>query len=83
VFTGKSRQAVILTRSGSKPAPYNAYELIYQANGRQRHEWYSFHPLPDPDPEDLKNRTMWIRYKKRRPYIFEYLSEEEKSVRQE
>ena len=71
IFTGKSEAAIIRTRLGPRRADYSAYEIEYYANGKRLREWYSFHPLPDPAPEELKGSKIQIRYKKRKPYIFE------------
>ena len=46
---------------GPRPAPYNAYEIVYEADGERRRGWYSFHPLSDPDPETLSGKTIRIR----------------------
>ena len=70
-FTGKSEAATVRTRLGPIKADYNAFEIVYDVNGQRKHGWYSFHPLPDPDKEELKGSTMRIRFMKRKPYIFE------------
>ena len=75
VFTGKSEAAIIRTRLGPRKADYTAYEIVYDAAGKRLRGWYSFHPLPDPDPEELKGNKIRIRYRKRKPYIFEKMSE--------
>ena len=75
VFTGKSEAAIIRTRLGPRKADYNAYEIVYYANGKRLRGWYSFHPLPEPDPGELKGKKIRIRYKKWKPYIIEKVSE--------
>ena len=71
VFTGKSEKATIRTKMGPRAADYNAYEIVYDADGTRRNGWYVFHPLDDPDPQSLAGRTMNIRYRKDKPFIFE------------
>ena len=71
IFTGKSETAVVRTRVGPRKANYRAYEVAYYANGNRLHGWYTFHPLPDPEPKELAGKKIRIRYKKRKPYIFE------------
>jgi hypothetical protein len=70
-FTGKFEQAVAYTKYGTKPKNYNRYEIIYMTGDEQRHSWYSFYPVPDPDAESIKGMTMRIRYNKRKPFLFE------------
>ena len=71
IFTGKSEAAIIRTRLGPRKANYRAYEIVYSVNGKRQHGWYTFHPLPDPDPEELKEEKIRIRYKKQKPFVFE------------
>ncbi len=70
-FTGRHEKATVRTKMGPRPAPYNAYEIVYEADGERRRGWYSFHPLSDPDPEMLAGETIRIRYRVGKPYIFE------------
>ncbi|MBQ1310493.1 MAG: hypothetical protein IIY55_01495 [Blautia sp.] len=74
-FTGKSEAAVVRTRMGPRRADYKAYEIVYHAGGELRHGWYSFHPLPDPDPEEIRGKEIRIRYRKRKPFIFETVNQ--------
>ena len=72
-FTGKKETAIVRTKMGPRKADYPAYEIVYLTeDGRKQHGWYSFHPLPDPEEEQLKGMRITIRYKKRKPYIFEW-----------
>ena len=75
VFTGKSETANIRTRLGPRKAHYNAYEIVYYANGERLRGWYSFYPLPGPEPEELAGNRIRIRYRKTKPFIFEKVSE--------
>ena len=70
VFTGKSEAAIIQTRMGPQTADYSAFEITYYVGEKRLHGWYSFHPLPDPDPEELAGNKIRIRYRKRKPFIF-------------
>ena len=70
-FTGKSEAATVRTRFGPRKTDFNAYEIVYYANGQRKHGWYSFSPLPGPDAEELRGTKMKIRFMKRKPYIFE------------
>ena len=71
VFTGKYEKATVRTRLGPRRADYNAYEIVYEANGTRRSGWYTFHPLEDPDPQTIAGKTMPVRYRKKKPFIFE------------
>ena len=77
IFTGKTEPAVIRTRMGGRRAPYNAYEIVYHAEGKERHGWYVFHPLPDPDAEDVAGTEIDIRYQMDKPFVFEKAGEDE------
>jgi len=71
VFTGKYEKATVRTKMGPRAAAYNAYEIVYDANGVRRHGWYTFHPLDDPDPRSVAGKSVNIRYKVSKPFIFE------------
>ena len=47
------------------------YEIRYYTKAEERTGWYLFYPGPEPDPGDIKEMSMTIRYKKSRPWIFE------------
>ena len=69
VFTGKCERAIIRTKMGPRLAKYNAYEIVYEANGVKRKGWYTFHPLDDPDPQSIAGNKLKIRYRKDKPFI--------------
>ena len=71
VFTGKYEKATVRTKMGPRAAAYNAYEIVYDVNGVKRRGWYIFHPLDDPDPQSVAEKTVSIRYKPSKPFIFE------------
>ena len=71
IFTGKCERAIIRTKMGSRLAKYNAYEIVYEANGVKRNGWYTFHPLDVPDPHSIAGDKLKIRYRKDKPFIFE------------
>lgn len=54
------------------PAKRNGWvemEAVFTEDG-ERLEWYDFYPLPDPDPESIKDSSIRIRYnKKSRGYL--------------
>ena len=70
-FYGKVRKGDNKNEDGTPCSDYNAYEIVYDADGTKRNGWYVFHPLDDPDPQSLAGRTMNIRYRKDKPFIFE------------
>ena len=78
-FTGESRR-LKRERGGRNPlmmtaaADVREYAVRYFAGDTQRTGWYRFYPGPEPDPEGIKGMTLQIRYKKRRPWIFENIS---------
>ena len=76
-FTGRVRSGEIKTRAGFIKTDYNAYEIAYWADEKKIYSYYTFHPLPDPDPASLLGTTMKIRYKKRRPHVFEMITSSE------
>ena len=50
----------------------NIYEFFTRlTHPVKRIGWYLFYPGDDPDPEEIKDTSMRIRYMKRRPWIFE------------
>ena len=70
IFTGKVQNDEFRTRADG----YNAYEITYWAGEQKIYSYYTFHPLPDPDPASIMGTTMRIRYKKRRPHVFEMIT---------
>lgn len=72
-FTGKYHMAAKHhSKAGYYTAEYGEYEIRYEANGELRKGWYTFYPVPDPLPEEIKGQKMMIRYHKKKPYIFEH-----------
>ncbi len=71
VFTGNREQAVKQCRNHLYVEKYYAYEIIYNTDEGEKHGWYSFHPLPDPEADEIQGETIKIRYKKKKPYLFE------------
>lgn len=70
-FTGKCEKAAVGKPGHFKQAEYNEYEIRYMTNGKERLGWYTFHPLDDPDPDELKGTELRIRYHERKPWRFE------------
>lgn len=71
-FTGKRNIAGRMTKTGTvHEMDYYEYEIEYEAKGKLRRGFYSFYPLPDPEPDEIKGKTIGIRYNKRKPYLFE------------
>ena len=52
-------------------APLLKYEIKYYTNDEERTGWYVFHPLDDPDPNDIAGQELHIRYNKNKPWLFE------------
>ena len=50
------------------------YGIRYYAGDREINGWYIFYPSPEPAPEDIRGQSIRIRYKRRRPWIFENIS---------
>ena len=73
VFTGKVVKALLHSRSGFYEASYNAFEIKYYAGDKLIYASYPFHPLPDPDPDELRGQKLHIRYRKLRPHVFEVI----------
>jgi len=77
-FTGEYRSPR-RTGMGRYPSPvrvssatnYYEYMIRYYTEDGERTGWYLFYPGPDPSPEDIRGLTFQIRYRKRRPWIFE------------
>lgn len=75
-FTGKRNIASKLSKLKMiKELDYYEYEIEYVANGEKRKGYYTFAPLPDPEPEEIIGTTIKIRYNKKKPYIFEKVIE--------
>ncbi len=70
-FTGRRNKAACRTKTGFGELDYYEYEIIYLVGDKEKRGFYSFYPLPDPEIEDIKGKTMKIKYNKKKPYIFE------------
>lgn len=70
-FTGKVERAAIGKVGRYKQVDYNEYEIRYYTAEGERFGWYTFDPLPDPNPEDIKDTSIRIRYKENKPWEFE------------
>ncbi len=73
VFTGKVEKAAVGKPGHYKTAEYNEYEIKYQTDNEEHKGWYTFHPLPDPDPEGIKGTSITIRYNRKKPWDFEVI----------
>ena len=71
VFTGKVEKAAVGKPGHYKTVDYNEYEIRYLTYDEERNGWYTFHPLPDPTPDDIKGTSIRIRYNPGKPWIFE------------
>lgn len=76
-FTGKREKATEKTKVGYKELDYYEYEISYSAGDKQRYGYYSFYPLPDPETEEIKGKTIRIKYNEKKPYRFELVSLED------
>ena len=69
-FTGKCEKAAVGKPGRYKEADYNEYEIRYMTEKGEKHGWYTFYPLEDPDPETIKDTEVRILYCKRKPWMF-------------
>ena len=76
-FTGKRNKAAGRTKVGYCELDYYEYEITYFVGDTKKSGYYSFYPLPDPEIEDIKGKTVRIKYNKKKPYIFESAEGEE------
>ncbi len=76
-FTGRYEKAVTRTKTSWQGQDYNSYEIVYTVDGKERHGWYSFYPVPDPSPDEIADMYVHIRYKERKPFVFEMMDEED------
>lgn len=70
-FTGRRNKAASRTKVGYCELDYYEYEVTYLVGDKEKRGFYSFYPLPDPETEEIKGKTMRIKYNKKKPYIFE------------
>lgn len=70
-FTGRRNKAAHRTKAGCRELDYYEYEIIYFVGDKEKRGFYSFYPLPDPEAEAVKGKTIRIKYNKKKPYIFE------------
>lgn len=70
-FTGKRNKAASRTKVGFAELDYYEYEIIYKVGDKEKRGFYSFYPLPDPEVEEIKGKTIRIKYNKKKPYLFE------------
>lgn len=71
IFTGRRNKAAARTKTGYCELDHYEYEITYSVGERKKRGYYSFYPLPDPEPEELAGKTLKIRYNKKKPYLFE------------
>jgi hypothetical protein len=74
-FTGKYEKAAFGRHGCYGSAGYNEYQVRYYTAEGERMGWYAFFPVPDPDPEDIIYTSIRIRYKERKPWVFEVIEE--------
>lgn len=74
-FTGKRNKACGRTKTGYCELDYYEYEISYSTDDELKTGFYKFYPLPDPEPEDIKGKTLRIKYNEKKPYIFETVSD--------
>ena len=74
-FTGEAEQAGVRKTRHYIPADYKEYRIRYYANDKEIFGWYIFYPVPDPDPEEIRDKSIRIRYRKNRPSVFEAIAE--------
>ena len=79
-FTGKRNKAAGRTKIGYSELDYYEYEITYLAGDKEKHGYYSFYPLPDPEIEEIKGETIKIKYNKKKPYIFEAVEWTDKDI---
>ena len=76
VFTGKFEKAARGKAGHYIPADYSEYQIRFDTAEGEQYGWYVFYPLPDPDPETIKNTSIRIRYRENRPWIYEAIGEQ-------
>lgn len=70
-FTGRRNKAAARTKTGYHELDHYEYELTYWVDDKEESGLYSFYPLPDPDVEEIKGKTMRIKYNRKKPFMFE------------
>ena len=74
-FTGKFERAATGKPGRYISADYNEYQVRYYTGEGERVGWYVFYPSPDPDPEDIKDTSIRIRYNESKPWQFEAIDD--------
>ena len=78
-FTGAVRSALKRKRvdfyQHELTADFNEFEIYYYTDSGRQTGWYSFNPLPGPEPEDISGMQIRIRYQKSRPWNFEVITD--------
>ena len=70
-FTGLSVDKDNNLLKGSEGGPAFAYEIRYDASGREVRAWHMFPNGESPDPRTLAGKKMEIRYREDKPEMFE------------
>ncbi|MBQ1290214.1 MAG: hypothetical protein IKF45_02585 [Lachnospiraceae bacterium] len=77
-FTGNTRQAAgSLQAHIIEPRGHLEYEIRFFTDRDEQSAWYSFYPLEDPSPEEIRDEIIKIRYNTERPWNIEYIPENE------
>lgn len=71
VFTGVSVDKDNNILNGTEGVPAFAYEIRYNARGRDITAWYMFPGGESPDPKKLAGTKMMVRYWEKDPTLFE------------
>lgn len=76
-FTGKRNRAARKVKYGFVEENWYTYEVTYEVKGKEQRSWYEFHPLPDPEPDEIRGTTVQIHYKKSKPFLISKVLEED------
>lgn len=69
-FTGNRNKFSTKTKVGFKELDYYEYEITYNDGKKIRRGFYTFYPVKDPNPDEIKGKTIKIKYNKKKPYQF-------------
>lgn len=71
-MTGRTNMRVYRTRGGAC-YQFTEYEISYCVDGQTYHKYFDFSPGPDPVPPYTEGTILSIRYRMKRPQVFEVM----------